>query len=30
VMPSQPGYPEWWLKDCVKDHGNVLKAIKVD
>ena len=28
VMPSQPGYPEWWLKEIVKDHGDVIKAIK--
>ena len=27
VMPSQPGYPEWWLKEIVKQHGDVLKQI---
>jgi tRNA nucleotidyltransferase/poly(A) polymerase len=27
VMPSQPGYPQWWLKEIVKQHGDVLKQI---
>lgn len=27
VMPSQPGYPEWWLKEIVRQHGDVLKQI---
>ncbi len=25
VMPSQPGYPEWWLREIVKQHGDVIK-----
>jgi dipeptidase len=25
VMPSQPGYPNWWLKEIVKDHGDVIR-----
>lgn len=25
VMPSQPGYPKWWLDKIVKDHGDVIK-----
>jgi elongation factor P--beta-lysine ligase len=25
VMPSQPGYPEWWLKEIVKGHGDVIR-----
>jgi dipeptidase len=25
VMPSQPGYPDWWLKEIVKQHGDVIK-----
>jgi len=29
VMPSQPGYSEWWLREIVKNHGDVIKAIKV-
>jgi hypothetical protein len=29
VMPSQPGYSEWWLREIVKNHGEVIKAIKV-
>jgi dipeptidase len=24
--PSQPGYPEWWLREIVKQHGDVIKA----
>lgn len=27
VMPSQPGYPEWWLKEIVKQHGDVIKQV---
>ena len=27
VMPSQPGYPEWWLREIVKQHGDVVKQI---
>jgi len=27
AMPSQPGYPEWWLREIVKQHGDVLKQI---
>ena len=27
VMPSQPGYPEWWLKKIADDHGDQLKVI---
>jgi len=27
VMPAQPGYPEWWLKEIVKEHGDVLKQL---
>jgi dipeptidase len=30
VMPSQPGYPDWWLKEIVREHGEVIKAIKVN
>lgn len=30
VMPSQPGYPQWWLKEIVREHGETVKAIKVD
>jgi dipeptidase len=30
VMPSQPGYPEWWLKEIVREHGDVIKAVKVE
>ena len=26
VMPSQPGYPEWWLKEIVRENGDVIKA----
>jgi dipeptidase len=25
VMPSQPGYPQWWLNEIVKQHGPVIK-----
>ncbi|MEI6436101.1 MAG: C69 family dipeptidase [Bacteroidota bacterium] len=27
VMPSQPGYPQWWLKEIVKQHGETVKQI---
>jgi len=27
VMPSQPGYPEWWLKEIVREHGEKVKVI---
>ena len=27
VMPSQPGYPQWWLKEIVRGHGEVIKQI---
>lgn len=27
VMPSQPGYPQWWLKEIVKQHGDVIKQV---
>jgi dipeptidase len=30
VMPNQPGYPEWWLREIVKSHGDVIRAIKVE
>jgi dipeptidase len=30
VMPSQPGYQQWWLKEIVREHGDVIKAIKVE
>lgn len=25
ASPSQPGYPEWWLKEIVKQHGDVIR-----
>lgn len=28
VMPNQPGYQEWWYREIVKDHGDVIKEIK--
>ena len=28
VMPNQPGYPEWWLKEIVREHGDGVKEIK--
>ncbi len=28
VMPSQPGYPKWWLNEIIREHGDVLKAPK--
>jgi dipeptidase len=27
ASPSQPGYPEWWLREIVKQHGEVIKQI---
>lgn len=27
VMPSQPGYPQWWLKVIANQHGEVVKQI---
>jgi len=30
VMPSQPGYEAWWLKEIVREHGDVIKAGKVE
>ena len=30
VMPSQPGYPQWWMREIVREHGTVVKAIKVE
>ncbi len=30
VMPNQPGYPQWWMKEIVREHGSAVKAIKVD
>jgi dipeptidase len=30
VMPSQPGYPKWWLNEIIREHGDVVKAIKVE
>ena len=29
VMPNQPGYPKWWLNEIVREHGDVVKEIKV-
>lgn len=26
VMPDQPGYPEWWLKEIAKEHGDVIRV----
>ncbi|MGA2823324.1 MAG: C69 family dipeptidase, partial [Bacteroidales bacterium] len=28
VMPSQPGYPKWWLNEIIREHGDVVKAPK--
>ena len=28
VMPNQPGYPQWWLKEIVREHGEVIKGVK--
>jgi len=28
VMPSQPGYPKWWLNEIVREHGDVVKEVK--
>jgi dipeptidase len=30
VMPNQPGYPQWWLNEIVREHGDVIKAVKVE
>jgi dipeptidase len=30
VMPFQYGYPDWWLKEIVREHGDVIKAVKVE
>lgn len=30
VMPDQPDYPEWWRREIVREHGDVIKAIKVE
>ena len=30
VMPSQPGYQQWWLKEIVREHGDVIKAVNVE
>ena len=30
VMPNQPGYPNWWMKEIVREHGPAIKAIKVE
>ncbi len=27
VMPLQPDYPDWWLKEIVKQHGEVIKQL---
>jgi dipeptidase len=27
VSPSQPGYPEWWLKEIVREHGDVIRQV---
>ncbi len=29
VMPKQPGYPEWWLRAIVREHGDVIKETPV-
>jgi dipeptidase len=26
VPPSQPGYPEWWLREIVSEHGEKVKV----
>ncbi|MDP4281960.1 MAG: C69 family dipeptidase [Bacteroidota bacterium] len=28
VMPNQPGYPEWWLREIVREHGSSVIAPK--
>jgi dipeptidase len=28
VMPSQPGYPNWWLNEIIREKGDVVKAPK--
>jgi dipeptidase len=30
VMPSQPGYPKWWLNEIIREKGDVVKALKVN
>jgi len=30
VMPSQPGYPKWWLNEIVREHGDAVKEVKVN
>jgi dipeptidase len=30
VMPSQPGYPQWWLKEIAREHGDVIKVVTVE
>lgn len=27
VSPSQPGYQEWWLREIVRQHGEVIKQV---
>jgi len=27
AFPDQPGYPEWWMKKIVDDHGDNVKVI---
>ena len=27
AFPDQPGYPEWWYREIVKDHGETVKVI---
>ncbi|MBN1198273.1 MAG: dipeptidase, partial [Bacteroidales bacterium] len=26
VMPDQPGYPEWWLREIAREHGDHVKV----
>ena len=30
VMPSQPGYPQWCLKEIAREHGDVIKVVTVE
>jgi dipeptidase len=30
VMPSQPGYPKWWLNEIIREHGDAVKSLKVE
>ena len=30
VMPSKPGYPQWWLKEIAREHGDVIKVVTVE